>query len=71
MMTLSTVSPYQRTLAAVGTPSETLQLISEGYTNEEISKTYEENDESFGKCDESYACVTVICNESDGFVPIQ
>ena len=46
MMTLSTVSPYQRTLAAVGTPSETLQLISEGYTNEEISKTYEENDES-------------------------
>ena len=46
MMTLSTVSPYQRTLAAVGTPSQTLQLISEGYTNDEISKSYEENGES-------------------------
>ena len=46
MMTLSTVSPYQRTLAAVGTPSQTLQLISEGYTNDEISKSYEENAES-------------------------
>ena len=46
MMTLSTVSPYQRTLAPVGTPSQTLQLISEGYTNEEISKRYEENGES-------------------------
>ena len=44
MMTLSTVSPYQRTLAAVGTPSQTLQLISEGYTNDQISKSYEEND---------------------------
>ena len=46
MMTLSTVSPYQRTLAAVGTPSQILQLISEGYTNGEISKRFEENDES-------------------------
>ena len=46
MMALSTVSPYQRTLAPVGTPSQTLQLISEGYTNEEISKRYEENGES-------------------------
>ena len=46
MMTLSTVSPYQRTLATVSTPSQTLPLISEGYTNEEISKRYEENGES-------------------------
>ena len=57
MMTLSTVSPYQRTLATVSTPSQTLPLISEGYTNEEISKTYEENDESLTtrkKISESY-----------------
>ena len=46
MMTLSTVSPYQRTLATVGTPSQTLQLISEGYTNDEISKSYQENGET-------------------------